>query len=161
MLDHGVLFLWNAVKQLQFSAPALPFAFDSLSDEVVPPLQIKARAEEHPKVKQPDDEANALSRPAAMAAVKPCPEENRSLVCKAEALRPSSANCFPAKKTRRSSTLMTTGRQSKKAMREAENAAGLEAGRGPSLKMEDVIDVTLADSGALRWERSPLFRCER
>lgn len=45
-----------------------------LSDEAVQPPQIKAPVEKLLKVIELGDEENALNRPAAAAAMKPCPE---------------------------------------------------------------------------------------
>lgn len=62
-----MLLEWNAVTQLQFTAPALPFVFPSLSRGIVQPLHIERSEVKHPTVIELDDEWNAL-RPSATSA---------------------------------------------------------------------------------------------
>lgn len=52
------------MKQLQYTASAVPLVFSLLLDEGVRPLQTKAPAGGRPKVVELDDEGNAAGRPS-------------------------------------------------------------------------------------------------
>lgn len=140
------------MKQLQFSAPALPFVFASLSDETVQPLQIKAPGRERPKVMDLDDEGIKFCRPATAAEMEACPKEHRSFLYRAETPRRSSLNSSLERVRKPSPSMMTIGRHSRKMMRSAANEADVSTELGPSGNAEDVIDAPPADSAAPRLE---------
>lgn len=99
-----------------------------------------------------ENEENVLSRLATAAEVEPCPKEHRSLLCRAEAPRRSSVDSFSAKEIEQSSSTVTTGRESRKVMKDGEKEVDVEARLEPSAKANDLIDAMRADFGALRSE---------
>lgn len=90
--------------------------------------------------------------------MEPCTEVHRSLVHRGEAARPSYVHIFPAKKRKKSSSLMTKERQSRKMMSSGENEEDVAARTRPLGRAEDVIHAMPADSGALRLEAGSAFR---
>lgn len=72
-LHADKLLEWDAVKQLQFTAPALLFIFASLPEKVLLALQIKVRAGERPRAVGLDGKSSVLSRLAKAAGMGLCP----------------------------------------------------------------------------------------
>lgn len=148
----------NEVKHPQFTSPAFPFVLASLFNEGFHAVQITAPAGKRPKIVEFDNERSALSRPGAVAEVEPCGEKQYSLVYRAEALRHSSVDSFTAKKRKASSSVVTSGRQSRKAMRDGESEAGVAAWLGSLGKTGEVIGAKPAESGTLRLEAQFAFQ---
>lgn len=121
--------------------------------DLVHPPQIMKTIKNYPKVIKLDSKASAMSRPVIAAEVEPCPEQHRSLMYGAEAPRPSSVHCFPGTKNRTSSSMMTTGGQSRKAMRSGVKEEGIGVRPGLSTRAMDVGKTTPALSNIL-WLRA-------
>lgn len=65
----------NTIKQLQFTAPALPFVFALLLQGVSEPRHMQQPAVKRPQVMEPDDKENSVRPPAAYSDVLLSPED--------------------------------------------------------------------------------------
>lgn len=128
-----------------------------LLHEVVQALHIERPAVEGPKVKELDDERSAVRPPETSADVESSMEDYRSLLYGVRAAQLGSVHSSSVKKRKRSSSMTATGRQSKKVARASLYEAAKVAAENVT-KVEDVIDVTLAGSRALKPEAESAFQ---
>lgn len=107
----------NAIRELQFTAPAFPTVFAPHSREAVELVDVERLAVRRRKFIELGDKGGAVHTAVTSADVGLSLENHPLLVYRARASRLGSVHPFSVEKRKQSSLTMTTGPQSKKVTR--------------------------------------------
>lgn len=157
-LDDDSFLKYNAVKQLQRNASALPCMLALSSHKVVHALHIDQSAVQRPRKTKLDSDIRDVRPPASFPEVRLFLKDRLEFAYKAEVLWLRFVHSSFAKKREPPCSMIKTGRQSKKVTRARLGEEEMKTGVESSAKLENVIDAPLAAFRALQPKTESSFQ---